>query len=117
MLSGCLDFFAFKAGGQGGNFFPLSQWEGPRCLAFFTFKFLKGEVEEFFKIIPGSQCVPTMFQLSSQWVPIMFPICPQQVLHSTSFLSHMLREMLPSFHQYTWCEGEELYTSQQNLLF
>jgi hypothetical protein len=28
------------------------------------------------KKFPGSQCVPTMFQLSSQWVPIMFSIAP-----------------------------------------
>jgi hypothetical protein len=75
----------------------------------------------FFSFSPGSQ--PTMFLLSSQWVPIRLPICspnsqcvPPHVLHSTSLLSHMLWQMLSSFHLYTWAKGEELYTSKQNLL-
>jgi hypothetical protein len=29
----------------------------------------------FFPFFPGSECVPTMFLLSSQWVPIMFSMC------------------------------------------
>jgi hypothetical protein len=53
---------------------------------FFSFKVLGGwgrrpggEKLNFFFL--GSQCVPTMFTLSSQWVP-------QCILHSTSLLSH-----------------------------
>jgi hypothetical protein len=53
-----------------------------------------------------------MFPLSFQWVPIRFPIhspssqCVlQHVLHSTSRLSHMLWQMLPSFHLYRWAKG------------
>jgi len=45
-----------------------------RCLAFFPFK-LGGE-EVFFSFSPGSQCVPIMFSLSSQYVlqvPNVFP--------------------------------------------
>jgi len=40
-----------------------------RCLAFFSFKFVGGGIKEFFffSFFPGSQCVPTMFHLSSQW--------------------------------------------------
>ncbi len=55
-----------------------SQWEDPsmysRCLAFFSFWSLgerRGEREGFFfSFFPHSQCVPTMFPSSSQWVPI-----------------------------------------------
>jgi hypothetical protein len=65
-----------------------------------------------------------MFLSSFKWVPIRFPIhspssqCVlQHVLHSTSLLSHMLWQMLLSFHLYRWANGEELYTSKENLLF
>ncbi len=85
-----------------------------RCLASFPFKF--GGWGGFFPLFPGSQCVHTMFPLSSQWVPIRFQICPQHVLHSTSLLSHMLWQMLSSFHLYRWAKGEELKIPKYNLL-
>jgi len=101
----------------------------------------------YFSFFPGSQCVPTMFLSSSQWVPIrsmvnmlggedffhfslvpsVFSLCPlyvpngfqsgpqcvpQHVLHSTSLVSHMLWQMLSSFHLFRWAKGEELYTSK-----
>jgi hypothetical protein len=85
-------------------------------LLFFFYKFWGrgggGEGFFFFPFFSGSQCVPTMFPLSFQWVPIRFPIhspssqCVlQHVLHSTSRLSHMLWQMLPSFHLYRWAKG------------
>ncbi len=41
----------------------------------------------------------------------------QHVLHSTSLLSHMLWQVLFSFHLYSRAKGEEFYTSEYNLLF
>jgi hypothetical protein len=35
-----------------------------------------GEGEFFFSFFPGSQCVPTILILSSQWDPNMFPKFP-----------------------------------------
>lgn len=69
---------------------------------------------------PGSQYVLTMFPLSSQWVftmPSSSQCFPQHVLHSTSLLSHMLWQMLSSFHVWIWwAKGEELCISKYNLL-
>jgi hypothetical protein len=92
-------------------------------LLFLTFKF--GEVFYFFSFFPGSQCVPTIFPLSSQWVLVMFhlnsqwvPIrFPQHFLHSTSLLSHMLCQMLSSFCLYTWAKGEKLYISKNSTFY
>jgi hypothetical protein len=42
---------------------------------------------------------------------------PQDVLHITSLLSHMLWQMLSSFHLWIWwAKGEELCISKYNLL-
>jgi len=95
-----------------GREISCSQWEGPsmlsRCLVFFAFKFGGGRGRVFFHF----SSVATMFPLSSQWVLIRFPICSQcvsqHVLHSTSLLSHMLWQLLSSFHLYRWAKGEEL---------
>ncbi len=64
-------------------FFACSQWEGPSmhswCLDSFPFKFwgvIRGG-RDFFSFFPGSQCVPTMFPLSSQWVPTCSQYVPQ----------------------------------------
>ncbi len=65
--------------------------------------------------------VPSVFSLCSPCVPNGFPsgpqFVPQHVVHSTSLVSHMLWQMLSSFHLYRWATGEELYTSKWNLLF
>jgi len=50
--------------GRGRICFPFSQWEGPRCLAFTPFQF-RGPGRIFFSFFPVSQCVPTLFPLSS----------------------------------------------------
>jgi hypothetical protein len=85
-----------------GREISWSQWEGPsmhsKSLAFFHFKFRVGGGKDFFSFFPGSQCIPTMF-------PWGFPSCSQYFLHSTSLLSHMLWQMLSSFHLYTWAGG------------
>ncbi len=67
--------------------------------------------KEFF---PHFSLVPNVFPLGFQWIPIRFPICspgfqcdPQHVPHSTSFLFHMLCQMLSSFHLYRWAKVEE----------
>jgi hypothetical protein len=52
--------------------FPFPQWEGPRCLAYIPFKF-GGQEGLFF---PVSQCVPTVFPLSSQYVPQFHNVFP-----------------------------------------
>jgi hypothetical protein len=86
-------------------------------LHFFSpFKLLVTGGKVFFPFYPGSQCVLIMFHLSSQWVPIRFSICvsssqcvPQNVLNSTSLESHMLWQMLSSFHLYIQAKGEEFY--------
>jgi hypothetical protein len=53
------------------------------ALLFFLSSFGGGEVwgggaggEGFFSFFPGSQCVPNVFLLSSQWVPNMLPKFP-----------------------------------------
>ncbi len=45
-------------------FFSFQVWQGRR-----------GGGREVFPFLLSSQCVPTMFLLSSQWVAISFPIC------------------------------------------
>jgi uncharacterized membrane protein YccF (DUF307 family) len=37
---------------------------------------------------------------------------PDMFANSTSLLSHMLWQMLSSFHLYIWAKGEELYLSK-----
>jgi hypothetical protein len=64
---------------------------------------LRGGGGRGFKFSMGSYQVPNMFLN-------MLSIAPH-------FLSHMLRQMLSSFHLYRWFEREKLLTSQQNLLF
>jgi hypothetical protein len=54
----------FYLGAGGRIYFPFSQWEGPRCLAFIPFKF-GGREGFFFPFFPVSQCVLTVFPLSS----------------------------------------------------
>ncbi len=60
-----------------GREISCSQWEDWsmhwRCLAFFPFKF--GGGKDFVSFLPSSQFVPSMFPLSSPWVPIRFSIC------------------------------------------
>jgi len=87
MQSSCLAFFPFKFVGEGGG---ESAWG-----------------EDFLSLFPGSYYVPFKFLIcssSSQCIP-------QYVLHSTSPLSHMLWQMLSSFHLYRWAKEEELYSS------
>ncbi len=53
----------------------------------------------FFSFFPGSQCVPTMFHSSSQYVP-------RHVLHSTpTFIPYALANVLCSFHLHRWGQG------------
>jgi len=92
--------------------FHAANGKAPSCthggLPFLLFSFGGrgvGEERFFFPFYPGSQCVLIMFHLSSQWVPIRLSICvsssqcvPQNVLNSTSLESHMLWQMLSSFH-------------------
>ncbi len=100
----------FYLGAGGKIYFPFSQWEGPRCFAFIPFKF-GGVGRIFFSFSFVSQCVPSKFLMGSQYVP-------QHVLHiSTSLLTHMLWQMLLSFHLCRRAKGEDPYTSKQNLLF
>jgi hypothetical protein len=79
-----------------GSEISCGQREGPsmhsRCLTHFPFMFWGlGGGEDQFVFFLGSQCVPTMFTLSSQWVP-------QHVLHSTSlFISYALANCCPPF--------------------
>jgi len=69
-------FFPFKFGGGGrGGFFFIFLWFA-MC----------------------SHYVPAKFLMGSQFVP-------QHVLHSTSLLSHMLWQMLSSFHLCRWDKG------------
>jgi hypothetical protein len=67
------------------------------------------EGEGFFLMFPW-------FSMCSHYVPFKFPMgshqVPQHILHSTSLLSHMLWQMLSSFHLYISAKGEELYTSK-----
>ncbi len=99
--------------------FPFRQWEGPRCLDFTPFK-LGGREGFFFHFA----LFPNVFPWGSLFVPNRFSICspssqsvPQHVLHiSTSLSSHMLWQMLLSFHLYRRAKGENLYTSKQNLI-
>jgi len=84
----CFFFLLSKLG--GGGFFFLNPWF-LMCSHYVTFNFPMG--------------------------PISFPICsssslcvPQHVLHSTSFLFHMLWQMLPFFHIERWAKrGGTLY--------
>jgi hypothetical protein len=46
------------------------------------------------------------------WFPMCFQCVPQHVLYSTSLLSHMIWQMLSSFHLYRGAKGEELSTSK-----
>jgi hypothetical protein len=55
-----------------------------------------------------------MCPLSSQWVPNLFP---NMFFHSTSLLSHMLWQMLSSFHLSSWAKVQEFCTLNQNLKF
>ncbi len=58
------------------------------------------------------------FPMCSHSVPSKFLMGSRYVLHiSISLLFHMLSQMLFSFHLYRRAQGEELYTSKQNLLF
>ncbi len=111
-----------------GREISCSQSEGPsmhsRCLAFLPFKFWVGVVgkEFFFILFFHFPLVPNVFTWSSQLVLIRFPICspsfqcvPQHGLHSSSLLSHMLWQMLSSFHR--WAKQEKHYTSKQNIPF
>ncbi len=50
-----------------------------------------------------------VLKTKSSQVPNMFP---QKNPNSTSLLSHMLWQMLSSFHLYRWAKRKELYTSK-----
>jgi hypothetical protein len=129
-----------------GRELSCSQWEGPRmhsrCLAFFPLKWGwggggGGGVRKIFFIFPWSPMyshkmflkfpmhshyVIFKFSMGSHQIPNMFPKFPmcsptQHVLHSSSLLSHMLWQMLSSFHPYRSAKGEELHTSNLNLIF
>jgi len=63
-----------------------------------------GDVFSFF---PTSQCVHTMFLLSSQWVPNIFPNIFSILLHF-----YMPWKMVSSFHLHRWAKGEELFSSK-----
>ncbi len=100
-----------------GGEISCSQWEGPsmhsRCLAFF---FLSLGREGFFFHF---SLVPNVFSLCSFQVRSEISLgsssshcVPQHAFHSTSLLSHMLRQMFSSFHLYRWAKGEALYTSK-----
>ncbi len=67
-----------------------------------------------FSFSPRSQCFPIMCPLSSQWVPNMFP---NMFFHSTSLLSHVLWQMLSSFHLSSWAKVGEFCSLNQNLIF
>ncbi len=93
-----------------GRKFSCSQWGGPSmqssCLAFFPFKFVGGG--------KGGKRTRRGFSFTFPWFLLCSPssqCIPQHVLHSTSPLSHMLWQMLSSFHLYMWAKEEELYTS------
>jgi hypothetical protein len=85
------------------------------ALLFFLLN-LGGKGKDFFSFFPGSQCVPFKFPMS----PIRLPICsqnskkiPQNVLHTTSLLSHMLWQMLSSFQLYSCAKGEKLNIAEK----
>ncbi len=94
------------------------EWEDQSmlCRCFFSFKVWWGE-GHFFIFLWFPMCshhVPFEF---NNGFPSVSQYIPQYVFHSTSLLSHMLWQMLFSFHLYRWAKGEELYTSKYNLLF
>ncbi len=62
-----------------------ANWKAQACTqgALFLLSFKVSGGKDFFSFFPGSQCVPTMSPSSSQFVP-------QQFIHSTSLLSHVL---------------------------
>ncbi len=81
--------------------------------SFFLLKFGEGRI--FFHV----SLAPNVFSLCSFQVPNEISLgsssshcVPQHVLRSTSLLSHMLWQMLSSFHLYRWAKEEELYTSK-----
>ncbi len=89
MQSKCLALFPFKFGGGGGGsqgFFFIFPWF-PMCSHYCPFKF------------------PTGSQYAPQ-VPMCSPACSPQ---HRSLLSHMLWQMVSSFHLYRWAKREELY--------
>ncbi len=67
-----------------------------------------------FSFSPRSQWVPIICPLSSQWVPNLFP---NMFFHSTSLLSHVLWQMLSSFHLSSWAKVGEFCTLNQNHIF
>jgi hypothetical protein len=98
------------------NFFGMSNFMQPmvrpkhalKVPCFFSFQVFGGGriFFPFFPFFPGSQCEPTMFPLSSQWVFLSnSQYVPQRNLHSTSLLSHMLWQMLSSCHLFRWAKG------------
>lgn len=117
---------------QNLNFSLLISWpfwnsiiNGPKHAlklpSFFSFKLRGGGS---FLQFPCSLCVPIMFHLGSQWVPIKFSICypssqrvPQHVFYNTSFLSHMLSQMLPSFPLCRWAKGEDFHVPNITFYF
>jgi hypothetical protein len=97
----------------------------PMYSHYVPFKFSMGshQVPKMFLKFPmHSHCVLFKFSMGSHQIPNMFPKFPmcsptQHVLHSTSHLSHMLWQMLSSFHPYSSAKWEELHTSNYNLIF
>jgi hypothetical protein len=129
MCSRCSEFFCFwigvgvgvgVGGGLGGGFFhfpsfSMSSHQVPNGFSLHS-QFVPHVLNIFLKMFPmGSHHIPNLFHMfsifsprCSQWVLIAFPICstcsqncPQDVPNSTSFLSHMLWQMLSSSHLYS----------------
>jgi hypothetical protein len=106
----CNGFFSTLLGRETS----CSQWEGPsvhsRCLAFLPLKFLRrgGVGKDFFPIFPGSQCVPTMFLLSSPSRMIGFLKQIQSHINTNKHLrSHTWHEALLNLKFYIY-EGFDI---------
>ncbi len=87
-----------------------------KCLAFSPFMFW-GVWGRFFSYFSA---VCTMFLQVPNGFSICSPISqcfPQNVIHTTSLLSHMPWKMVSSFQLYRCAKGEELCISKQSLLF
>ncbi len=111
MSTSTLDFPCKFYWAEGEDLFSFQPMGRPKVPCFYSLTVGGGGKDFIFFIFP---CFP----MCSHGVSPKFLMGSQYVLHlSTSLLSHMLWQMLFSFHLYRQAQGEELHTSKQNLLF
>ncbi len=85
---------------------PKHAFKVPCFFSFYVLGFGGGR-KDFFSFFSTSQCVRTMFLLSSQWVSNIFPN-----IFSIPPHFYMPWKMVSSFHLYRCAKGKELYNSK-----